>query len=213
MSNYPFEIVILTTPAQGTPHLDALRAANPEAVIHIHPAADPATPEERENAWRNCDRNIRAWWLQARGTVAAKAVIFLEWDVFANVDLRPLLPPDLAGVGIVGARLKSPVRDARSFPFHEAARLPAEVAAVAVGIVPSAVLWISRAALDAVADARWDACFEADILSELRLGSVIRASGYGVAGNLAWRGVGTTPLRLPSGAVGVFHPVKMEVAK
>lgn len=209
-----FEVLILTTAAVGTPHLDALRAANPDLIIHVHEASDAATEAERETAWRNCDRNLRDWWKTHRDAVTADAILALEWDVFCNIDLTCIVPPLGNGYGLMAAAIKSPVRDGRSWlPFREMNRMPGGLASMALGIVPAAVMQLSRKALDAIADEQWDEVFARDIFCELRMPSIVRACGFSVEDCLQWRWVGTQPMTVPTGATGIFHPVKKEVPR
>lgn len=209
MKNYDFECVILTTAAMGTPHLETLQAANPGLMIHVHTAPDPVDARARLVAWRNCDRNVRNWWRANRETVANGRVLFLEWDVFVNVDLWAIVPHlD----GLFCARLKMPVKDRSWMGFRELNLIPREIRGYAVGCEPSAVLMASRDVLDLIADEEWDDVFDADILSELRLGTVVRFTGYPVAGWKAWEATANmTPVRVPDGFQGILHPVKREV--
>ncbi len=207
-----FDVIILTTAAVGTPHLETLRAANPDLTIHVHAAPDADDAAGRITAWRNCDRNLREWWKTQRDSVTSDAVLALEWDVFCNVDLMTIVPPLGNGYGLMGPNIKSPVRDGRSWaPFAELNRLPGGLASVALGVAPAAVMQLSRKALDAVADEQWDEVFALDIFCELRLPTIVRACGFSVEECLHWRWVGTQPMRVPSGGSGIFHPVKEEV--
>jgi len=208
---YDFECVMLTTAATGTPHLAALKRANPGLVIHVCETQDAPSEDLRLDAWRNCDRNLREWWKTHRNAVATERVIFLEYDVFCNVDLRDVVPGKSPISGMVGAALKTPVRDAGWWPFREAAALPKPMQAFAVGMAPFAVLVVDRPALDAVADAAWDGLFEADVFCELRMPSLLRFLGFSVRGNRAWTAVGTTPQTAGKGFEGIMHPVKREV--
>ncbi len=176
---YPFLAVILTTRNVGAPHLDALRESNPGLNIRIHESADADTEEGAKDAWRNCDRNIRQWWQREGKSVEAEQVLFLEYDVLVTVDLVAALRVMPAGFGMMGASVKGIATDGRAWaPFAEARRLPREVAAFASGIAPLAVAMISRGALDAISDDRWNETFAADIFCELRLPTLIRACGY-----------------------------------
>ena len=205
--DYDFELVIMTCGERGTPHRAVISAANPGLTIHVWSGEETGL-----DGWRNCDRNMREFWRAKRAEVAAQKVLFIEYDVFANVALGPLMPALQKGCGIVCAAVKSPVRDGRSwFPFQETNRLPAELQSVVIGTAPMAVLLCDRAALDAVLDAKWDAVFEADVFCEIRLGTIMRSEGFSVVECSAWRGVGTRPMVPPGGASGIYHPVKMEV--
>jgi hypothetical protein len=211
MKIYDFECVILTTAAMGTPWMDGLVEGNPGLVIHVHSAPDPEDEAGRMDAWRNCDRNVREWWRGNREKVVAGRVLFLEWDVFVSGDLEGWVP---LGNGLHCARVKMPVKDRGWSGFREVNRLPRELRGYAIGCEPSAVLMLSRDVLDEVADAEWDDVFSEDIISEIRLGTVARFSGYAVAGFPPWAGtVWMTPQRVPEGFSGVLHPLKKGVAR
>lgn len=204
---YDFEVVWLTSGGRGTPHAAALQAANPDVISHVW-----SEPETGVEGWRNCDRNVREFWLACGDQVQADRVLFLEYDVFVNVDLRTLIPPEKRRVGLVGARLMTPVRDGRTFPpFGEVERLPREMRGLAIGIVPFAVALLTRAALDALAQPQHDALFKADIFCELRFPTMVRVSGFAVEGCPLWPAVTTTPRRTAPTAPGLYHPVKFPV--
>jgi hypothetical protein len=204
-----FETVILTSRDRRAIHAEPLRKANPAMIFHQWESLLPPGA----TAWRNCDRNIRDFWSARRGTVAAESVLFLEWDVFANIDL--LLNFTHPTSAVLGAAVKSPVTDRRTFlQFRELDRLPAWVAGAAIGLVPSAVLLMPRALLDRlVDDPRCEEAFSRDIISEIRLGSMARALGFSVGAVTGMDAtVHTQPFQPASGARGIFHPVKKEVA-
>ena len=203
--------VILTTAATGTPHLETMRAHNPGLEIEVHEAVQPPGETLRREAWRNCDRNILRWWDEAKFRTDADYVLALEYDVFANValvDTLPQNPPD-----VLAARLAHPVRDGRSWPpFRELCKLPAAMRQMACGVVPLAVLGLSRRALEEFSHPAWEALLGADIFCELRLATIAATAGLKMAENPQWKHVGTCPVLPPAGFRGIIHPVKMEVA-
>lgn len=205
---YPFEIVWMTTRASGTPHAAALQAANPGLRIHTHTAPDETGPD-RVHAWRNCDRNIRDWWRKKSPIVTADAVLFLEYDVYCDVDLRNHIPTFSGNFGCAAASILSGLRDIRRFwPFADIPRLPRSMQALACATAPLAVLLISRAALDAMLHPLHDAIFAADIFCETRLPTVIRFEGFQVH-PMPLPQVGCTPCQ-PTHP-GIWHPVKSSV--
>lgn len=204
-----FEIVWNTTHGQPLIHRELLTAANAGIPQHVC-----SVPADGVRGWRNCDTNLRDWWRSHRAEVAAPWVLFLEWDVAATADLTTMIRKPKRGVGLVCAQLYSAVAHRRTWPpFGEVPRLPRELREIAVGCVPNAVLLVSREAMDAVCDPRWDDVFAADILSELRLGTVLRACGFQVAAEALWKGVGTVPLPGIGQEPGIYHPLKMEVSR
>jgi len=199
----------MTTTATGTPHAAALQAANPALRVHTRYSPRGETPDEWRMLWRNCDRNIRAWWAENRSDVATDQVLFLEWDVFADVNLLDHLP-DLGGnYGIAGPRILSPISDRAFWPFHDdVPKLPRSMEALACATAPLAVLLISRAALDAIQAPCYDAIFADDIFCETRLATVIRHAGFRVCG-MTLPQVGCKPVTPTS--PGIWHPVKQGV--
>ncbi len=196
------EIVVMGHASAGFPHLAALRAANPGTPVHTS-AGEDGEEDRRVEAWRNCDRHIRAWWLANRHNVNSSHVAFVEWDVLANSPLDPLVDPD---AGLLGRDLKEP-GDPWAW-WGELARLPASLALHACGIAPLAVLVARRDCLDAIAAPEWDDLFAADIFCEVRLPTLARACGFAVRGSSALPGTGVTPIPHPGSLPGIWHPVK-----
>lgn len=206
---YNFEVVWMTSGTRGTPHHAALLASNPGLATQVWTAAETGL-----DGWRNCDRNIRGFWKAERGTRNAEdlpeRVLFLEWDALVTCDLRTVFPAGRKTNGIEGANLKMPVADGRSFkPFEEVAKFPRPMQAYAAGLAPLAVVIISAAALDALADPAFDEFYAADIFSEIRLPTILRWGGFEIRRNAALTQVGVTPISHPGFKTpGVYHPVK-----
>jgi len=206
--DYPYELVWMTTQRHGTPHAPALQAANPGLEIHV--SAPPAGADQSgyQMAWRNCDRNIRTWWLANRDITTAAAYLFVEYDVLVTVDLRDHIKPLFSGRGIAGPAVKLPIRDRRSYwPLREIPRLPRVMQGLAIALAPLAVLLISRPALDAAFALEYDPVFDEDIFCELRLPTVIRHAGFGVT-SLDLPGVHCKPYIPAPETPGIYHPVK-----
>ena len=205
-----FLAVILTTADTGTPHLATLRAHNPGLEIEVHEAVRSPGETLRRDAWRNADRNLLRWWEEAKFRTDADYFFALEWDVFANVSLVDSLPENPSDV--LAAGLAHPVRDGRTWPpFKELRRLPAAMQRTACGVVPLAVLGLSRRALEELSHPAWEALFDADIFCELRLATIAATAGLSIAENRNWPHVGTSPEMPQAGFRGIMHPVKMEV--
>jgi len=205
-----FLAVILTTADTGTPHLAEMRAHNPALEIEVCECERPPGTTLQHEAWRNADRNILRWWNEAKFRTDAEYVLALEWDVFANVSLvdsLPSNPPDVLAAG-----LAHPVRDGRSWPpFRELRKLPAAMQQRSCGVVPLALLGLSRRALEEFLHPAWEALFYADIFCELRLATIAATANLSIAENPHWPHVGTVPQMPPAGYRGIMHPVKMEV--
>lgn len=206
---YDFELVILGTESQGFPHLEVIQSANPGLIIHTEILPDPDDDAARQTAWRNCDRNLTNWWIDNRESVATSRVLFLEWDTFANVDLRTIVPREFRG--IAGAFVKRLIGHRAWLGFREMDRLPASAQPFAIGIEPMACVMISADALDYLASPNLDDVFNADIISELRTPTILRAGGFEVKQVPEWVNVQAARRRMPEGFTGIFHPVKTEV--
>ena len=206
--SYPWEVVWMTTQASGTPHAAALQEANPGVVTHVCHSPQ-GVGDGRQYLWRNCDRHIRRWWAANRESVLTDQVLFLEYDVYCNADLRDHLPVLGGDYGLAGPRIVSGLMDIRSYwPFEDIPRMPREMQALACAVAPLALVLITRAALDAVCERRYDPIFAEDIFCETRLPTVIRHAGFRVVAiNLP--DVHVTP-HVPCGR-GIFHPVKQPV--
>lgn len=198
----------MTTQATGTPHAARMQKANEGMMVHVWESAQ-GLGDDRRRMWRNCDRNIREWWRVHRDEVQTDSVLCLEWDVFADVDVRKFIPPLATDCGIAAASIVTPVTAIRSYwPFEDIFRLPREMQGLACATAPLAVLLISRAALDAVLSTEYDAIFSADIFCELRLPTILRYAGFGVAA-MDLPNVHCTPCRPTE--PGIWHPVKTSV--
>jgi hypothetical protein len=200
----------MTTQASGTPHAAALQASNPGLEIHAHYSRQGATQSERFHLWRNCDRNIRAYWRDHRHLVQAGHLLFLEYDVFCDVDLRSVIQPSFTRFGIAAAQILSGLTDRRSFwPFDDIPKLPRSMQALACATAPLALLLISSDALEAIISPSYDPVFEADIFCELRLPTIIRHAGFSAV-SMPIPHVTATPATPDS--PGIWHPVKQPVS-
>lgn len=201
---YDFVVVILSHGDRGFPHADALRASNPGLDIAEH-----VCEAEGDDAWRNCHRTIREWWKDRSWGVPARRVLFLEWDVLVNVDLRSIFPANRNLPGLEGAALRTRNRDARWWPvFQEVERLPVVMRPHAVGIAPLSVVMLSREALDGICGDQYAPVFALDVFCELCLPTMVKHLGFDVVGNRLLADVTCGPSYDPGSRRGVFHPVK-----
>ncbi len=192
----PWTVIIKTYRPCGLPHIDSLVASNPEARIFV--ASGPELKgAPQKTAWRNADRDLRSFWRERRSSIPGERIAVLEHDVLVTTRL-----PDIRPKGIAGKALQ---RNA-SWTWWEDTRKLGSLLPHAVGITPLAVLFISREALDSLAEERWDAWFDQDIFCELRTPTLVAANGLPVE---------TTPLpyvqwnQRPAGqAPGIYHSIK-----
>lgn len=202
----PFSAIVMRLPSFGTPHAMALQASNPELEIHYQdcPEDDP------ETQWRNGDRNIRNWWLANGDSVTGDQILFLEADVYVNIDLSGVIPHPQLRCGMLAAQIYSPVTHLRAFPpFAEIDRMPRWAQANSRGISPLGCVLLTRAALDAIAAPDHDDLFAADIFSELRLPSLVRYCGFNIS--IMYLPYCDTAPKSPGPVPGVYHPVKQPV--
>ncbi|OYV06021.1 MAG: hypothetical protein CFE26_08560, partial [Verrucomicrobiales bacterium VVV1] len=166
-----FEVVWMTSAHTGLPHCKEFTAANPLVIQHRCDSPE-ASGDERVRIWRNCDRHIRNWWKASRHLVKSQHVIFLEWDVVCNVPLDRILSVQ---EGLVCSRIKRQHNPEDSwYWFREVPNLPAAMQASAIGVVPLAVLQLTREALDALCEECHDELFTSDIYCEMRTPTLLQ---------------------------------------
>lgn len=197
-------IAIFSTAAHyGLPHLDRFLAANPGVPVHVV-CGSPLQDEAKVEAWRNCDRSIRDWWLQQGRHLDFRHAVFLEWDVLFEVPLTTVFPDD---EDFCGKDLKKPGME--WWWLQEIRALPEPLQRHATGIAPLAVLRISRRCLEAMfSHPLAEDLYRRDIFCELRLPTLAAACGYEPVecpGTLAKVDSGPTPV---GPRPGVWHAVK-----
>jgi hypothetical protein len=199
-------IVIFTHQGQESIHLDVIESSNHGAVSVWQSVRN----DENKTAWANCDRNIRDWWKSERESKTNDHFLLLEWDVFLNVDADETIPSKLIGDDCVAASVLTPYGSGRSFkPFRtDSHKMPLELRRCQCGIVPLGCLYMSRIALDALCDQKWDSIMESDVFSELRIGSILRSEGFAPKQNPLWNRVTISNQTLPKGFKGIAHKVK-----
>ena len=206
MKSFPNYVAVwMTYGDKGTPWAADFAKHNPGVVQYVCTATSPAS----EDAWRNCDRNVRAWCIEHLAEVDTEWVVFLEWDVMVRANLAAALGNPRRGIGLIGPAVMQGVRD-RQWPiFPEISRLPLDMRAGAIGIAPFAVCAVRRDVLALICEERFDALYDADIFCELRTPTLVSSLGFGIGQAAALRDVGLRPLRTPAADVfGIFHPVK-----
>lgn len=196
----PFSVIICTHRGpEGQPvlpHLKALRKSNPGVPVHI---CCKINNGDRQDEWRNSDRRFRDWWRKFAGCVKSDRIVILEWDVLVT---SPIVLPDCAFAAKI---VKTRESDPGWKWFEEAGALPEGM--TPVGVVPLAVTYWTRAALDHLADSKFDAIFAKDLFCELRTGSVMATwttVSEVVMPHVDWRSVAF------DGGEGIYHAVKEE---
>jgi len=195
----------MTTLVSGLPHQPEFTAANRDIRQHRCNSIQ-YEGDERHEAWRNVDRNIRNWWIEHRDEVKSRHVVIFEWDVRCNVPIGPLFRPFDGLLCSEIKRLNDPGEPWRW--FDEIPKLPEELREKAIGVVPLGVLQFSREVLDAIASPEFDPLFTEDLYCELRLPTLVRHLGFAIQTLKSLKQV--TWYRLPYVWLrrGIFHPVK-----
>jgi len=196
-------------------HFDLVCRHNPRAVVvpivdeplgSLPGAIDVSrfsTPWNTRDKWRSCDTMIYRWF--ANRTFDAERYVVLEYDCRCDVDLleyyRPYLDSD-----VVVAEWKTPRTHPRWCWFDEAWRMDDADRAVASGLTPMACTLLTHEALERVCRL----VTNADVLSELRLGTAIARAGLRVRelGARERRHIDYAELRLPILRPGLYHPIK-----
>ncbi len=187
----------------GLPHLGRFMSQNPEVPTHvIHGEAFEG--QARTQAWRNCDRMIRNWWLNQGHKLDFDRAIFLEWDVLFDARIEDILPDG----DFVGKDIKYPGMCNWHW-FQEIDRLPTEIRPFARGIAPLAVLAISRRCLNAMmTHPLAESLFSMDIFCELRLPTLAAYCGFEPVSNSECMPNVQFDRVLPEAGRGVWHSVK-----
>lgn len=195
----------MTSAKAGLPHLREFTAANPQVIQHRCDSPD-AEGDERIRIWKNCDRHIRNWWKANQHLVKSQYVVFLEYDVICNVPLEGIFSPQ---EGLVGSQIKKPDDPEEVwYWFREVPSLPADMQASAIGIVPLAVLQLTRKALDALSEECHDGLYATDGFSELRTPTLLRHLGFPIQSAETLKHVTWEKQPYPWLRRGIFHPVK-----
>lgn len=141
------------------PHVTECVKHNPGYSHHFTSVTGPVL-----DSWRNADRMIVNWW--KKNNINSDHLYIFEWDVYVNCKL---IEHDI-DVGVGGIRMGG-----RWDWWKETDRLPEEMRASAMGIVPLGVMYLHRRVLDVMASSD---LYDLDIFSELRTGTIINHAGF-----------------------------------
>lgn len=198
----PWTILINTHAKATYPHLHHLVRSNPTADIRLVVNREP----DNRDSWKNCDRSFFAWWQQYGHTVRPNArVLLIEQDVLIT---QPL--PDIEPQGLLCAELKY---DQGWFWWeHDVPKLPEFLRHKALGVVPLAVLFTNARVLNKVFDIGWENLYAANIISELRMGTIANYFGFPIdtipLPGVRWDKVDWDYLDPTVASWGIYHSVK-----
>ena len=188
-----WEILVTTHSDKGTPHMEELRLSNPSARVHVV-NTDEGAPSRHE--WRNNDARVRAWWHANRSAVHGTRVAWLDWDALVTAPL-----PDIHPAGLTGREIKG-----EGWRWWGERQFLPEYPQHWIGVVPLGVTFWNAAALDALADPRYDEAYARDVFCELRTPTICRHAGFPVEivdlPGVRWHAV------TPGEEAGIYHAVK-----
>lgn len=200
-------LTILVNTHAGAPlhHMAHLVRSNPTADIRI---VVNHAPVGDQNAWMNCDRAFRDWWLKYGHTVdRSSTVVLLEQDVLVT---KPL--PDLFPDGIVCKKIE---RGSGWYWWSKhVPLLPTHMQAHAQGLVPMAVLFTNPDVLDKLFY-KAESVFNIDMICELRMGTLANCLGIPVKEmdmpGVQWHPVNWNFTDPVVREWGIYHAVKVPV--
>ena len=198
----PLTIIISTFPEAPYHHLTQLVMSNPTADIRFAVSQAP----KNKATWKNCDRTIHKWWRTHGHTVDPNSrVVILEQDVLVTRKLPALYPN-----GLMGAEVKK--TSGWYWWGCDVPKLPAELQAVACGLVPFAVIFTRPQVLDVIFGPYYDSIYQLDLICELRVATLAKHAGFTVEAThlpgVKWH-VTEPDLNDPAVANwGIYHSVK-----
>jgi len=200
-------IVCVTTPQRGLPHQARLLRSNPDKSVYIQYGAESILPWKRYEAWLNADRLIRDWWFQTGRHIGFDRAVFVEWDVVFDMDVDLAIPME---GDLIGKNVMVQGRDDWNW-WDQVKQFPAGIRPLAAGIEPLAVVACSRRLLEALfSSAAILKLFDLNVISELRLATAARVSGFEPITCPSLRHVRWDKLDpgVDPSLPGIWHPVK-----
>lgn len=200
-------------------HLDLLRRLNPYPVValcnaapeHVDGALDVARLTTRwaeEHPWSGADAILYRWFLH--GGLRAQRYVFLEWDTLATMPVREFYDEvwDVDAAGSVARRIE---HDPDWYWFHQVGQMPEPLRGHAGGLIPLNGTLLSHRALAAVATGP----VPQGIFCELRLGTLLRSSGFALTElpepKRRMNSYDRRLITFDAGRPGIYHPIKGEI--
>jgi len=159
-------------------HLKLLQRINPFPVLPLRNQSDEGVessirPVYHEAPWHGTDGLLYAWFRDR--TFDAERYIFLEWDCRMTMPVREYYA-EVWNSQAAASEFLTPDHNPHWCWFRELNLLPAELRDSAAGVAPLNGLMLSHEALRLIASKP----IPADVFSELRLGTLLRANGIHV---------------------------------
>jgi hypothetical protein len=196
--------VFITTRKFGLPHLKHFREYNPDVPAYYLVAEENP---DYGRGWRNCDRNIKDWWMCIGSHLDFGYAVFIEGDVLFAASIDQIFSGESQ---FMGKDVKKP-----GMPwnwFSHVSLLPEALKEHVTGLAPLAVMRFGRMCLEAMfSHPEVEVLYGREIFCELRLATLASACGYepenhrGALSNLEFY-----PIE-PSQKGGVWHCVKKPV--
>lgn len=193
-------IVFLTVEGYGVPHLDWFLKTNRNLEYDIYVSN---LSDNRTDAWRNCDRNVRDYYKSVGRFCKDDVFLFLEWDVLVNCDLKQKF--DFGFKGICGRNIVDLGQD---WPhFVDLDKLPKELREKAIGIVPFGIIQMGRNFLELMCSPAFDYLYNDDIFCELRTPSLANFIGCEIRSNPSLDRCEWFPIQFDGGE-NIYHSMK-----
>jgi len=197
-------IVCFTTRNRGLPHLERLQRSNPGKEIMTVYGRDAKKGLDLYRAWSNSDKLILDWWLETGRHMEFDRAVLLEWDVVCDADVDEVFP--LEG-DLIAKEIVYPGQSWTWWRYRW--KLPSRFRKVRCGVIPLAVMAVSRRCLAAMfADPEVLRLYERYIFSELRFPTAARACGFEPVSCPALEHVFWDKTDGDGSLPGVWHPIK-----
>ncbi|BCU78120.1 hypothetical protein [Luteolibacter sp. LG18] len=197
-------IVCFTTRQRGLPHLERLQRSNPGKRIMVFEGRDAKPGLDRYRAWSNCDKMILGWWQETGRHLEFDRVVFLEWDVVCDADVDEVFP---AEGDLIAKEIVYPGQKWNWWCYRW--KLPRRFRKVRCGVIPLAVMAVSRRCLDTMfADPEVLRLYDKHIFCELRFPTAARACGFEPQPCPALEHVFWDKIDGDATRPGIWHPVK-----
>lgn len=167
-----YSIVIMGHLGCKFPHAIDICNSNPNRHVETH-NSDQELFIDKQETWRNCDRNIRDW-AQSVDSLDHSHYLFLEYDVYANgYNFDKLVTDHYEPYDLVSPYKSD--RYSNHFSVKEIPNLPVAYRKYATIVHPLAILLLSKRLLTEMIHEDHDELFELDIFCELRMGTFAAA--------------------------------------
>jgi hypothetical protein len=183
-------------------HLEHLQKSNSDNNILLCDISSYSLFVEKKYCWKNNDLLIRNWIRQNRSKITNENIALVEWDVVISQKL-----PDLKVKGLIGKNIQN--YGSGWYWFCDSKKL-GPIEKYRIGITPFALLFMDQQCIDYWIHYEFDPLYVCDIISELRLPSLLNSKNIPIT---------TYPMPNMSATVtqfsntpGMYHPVKQKIS-